>query len=367
MKIWIDARICEENSYYTLFITQLIEEISERESEHSIYIYQSEKFPLNKKKKEKTSSDRNNIHFITLKTSKNSFSDIFRTKKIYETQKFHMMIFFDTHIPLFYSGAYIIVLESLKEVFFPKKKWVERKLYTFRLKYAIEKCLKVVVLDKNSAFELNENLNISEEKIARIPAFFPHISSEKEALSIDVQAKHNIKWNYLIYDSWNEVHNNFERILKSLKKLKENGNPLCLIILCDATSKDLDIREKVIEFDLMSQVIFLWNVDKNFEKSYYTQSAGVIFSSIYESFPFHFTKALSYEVPIFANDIPAHKEVMKETIVYLDPLSVHTMADTLQEKTQENILFHTSYNFLMKNYNPKNTSESLMNIIEGKE
>jgi len=46
------------------------------------------------------------------------------------------------------------------------------------------------------------------------------------------------------------VHNNFERILKSLKKLKEAGTPLNLIITCDATSSDLDIREKVIEYKL---------------------------------------------------------------------------------------------------------------------
>lgn len=90
------------------------------------------------------------------------------------------------------------------------------------------------------------------------------------------------------------MHNNFERILKTLSKLKEKEVLLYLIILCDETNKDLDVRSKSIEYDISDQILFLGSIDPNIEASYYSQSAGVVFSSIYESFPFHFSKALSY-------------------------------------------------------------------------
>jgi glycosyltransferase involved in cell wall biosynthesis len=61
---------------------------------------------------------------------------------------------------------------------------------------------------------------------------------------------------------------------------------------------------------MSDQMIFLGNIPKAEEIYYYSQSVGVIFSSIYESFPFQFTKAIAYNCPIYANNIPANISVM---------------------------------------------------------
>jgi len=105
--------------------------------------------------------------------------------------------------------------------------------------------------------ELNEQLNISEEKIAQIPGFFPTYKTPGMQLKVDIKAKHNIRGEYLIYDSGNEIHNNFERILKALKNLKEKGTLLTLIILCDDTTQDLDIRNMSLEYQISDQILFL--------------------------------------------------------------------------------------------------------------
>lgn len=158
------------------------------------------------------------------------------------------------------------------------------------------------------------------------------------------------------------MHNNFDRILKTLHKLKEKEVILYLIILCDETNKDLDIRSKSIDYEIADQIIFLGSVDKNIEKSYYTQSAGVVFSSIYESFPFHFSKALNYNVAIFANDIPANKEVMADTITYLDPLSIHNITDTLAHK----LSFPEAPNYapLREAFTAQKSARELLDILE---
>jgi hypothetical protein len=78
------------------------------------------------------------------------------------------MIFFDHHIPYGYKGDFVVLLESLKEVFFPKKQWFHRKFYSYKLKRAIEKSSQVITLDTGTALELNERLNVQEEKISRI-------------------------------------------------------------------------------------------------------------------------------------------------------------------------------------------------------
>jgi hypothetical protein len=132
------------------------------------------------------------------------------------------MIFFDQQIPHTYKGDYIVLLENLKEIFFPKKRWIHRKIHSHGLKKALQNCKKVCVLDTGSAMELNENLDVHEDKIRTISGFFPSYDIMVQSpLKIDVKLKHNLKSDYLIYDSGNEVHNNFERILKALKTLRE--------------------------------------------------------------------------------------------------------------------------------------------------
>lgn len=344
MKIWIDARICDEGGYYGDFVCELIEALnSENSEEHEIIVY----------RKTNLAGNRHSL-----------FSER-KTRKIFEKEQFHLMIFFDHHIPAWYTGRYIVLLESLKEVFFPKKRWIQRKIFSHKLKKAIAKSQKVLVLDSGSAMELNENLNIHEDKIAKIPWFFPKYSITKDSpVAIDVKTKHNLRGEYLIYDSGNEMHNNFERILKTLHTLKQKDIHVYLLVLCEETTKDIDIRNKVLEYGISHQVLFLGTLPKDEEHFYYEQSSGVVFSSIYESFPFAFTKALAYNCPIFANDIPAHHSVMWDSIAYLDPLSIHNMCDVMSEniaKPQK-----INYSSLFKKFHATSSAQELHTLIAEK-
>jgi hypothetical protein len=87
-----------------------------------------------------------------------------------------------------------VLLESLKEVFFPKKQWLHRKIYSYKLKKAIEKSKSVMTLDGGTALELNERLNVPEDKISRIHGFFPGYNLDSNSpLEIDIKVKHNLK------------------------------------------------------------------------------------------------------------------------------------------------------------------------------
>lgn len=342
MKIWIDARIIDENTWYSQYIGELLEEFIQQNSEHEIILYTKE-----------------NLNF-----NRHSLLDDFKVKKILEREKFHLMIFFDHYIPHGYSGEYIVMIENLKEVFFPKKKYFARKAFTHTLKKAIKHCQKVLVMDSGSAMELNENLNVSEEKIKKVHGFFPKYTLQDSDFHIDIKTKHNLRWEYLIYDSWNELHHNFERILRVIAKLKEQWTTLYIVILCDETIKDIDIRATSLDLWISDQIIFHWKATPWEEAAYYRQSAGVIFSSIYESFPFHFSKAIAYNCHIFANEIPANM-FMGKSISYLDPLSIHNMCDTirLQLLTPQKV----DYSDIKHDFSPQFSSKELHQLIDSKD
>lgn len=340
MKIGIDGRICDEDSLYARFCEELIIAFVQKNTEHEIIVYRK----------------------ANLNLKRDSLIDNYTAAKIFQKEKFSLMLFFDHHIPHKYTGEYILLLEGLKEVFFPKKEWFHRKIYSYKLSKAIDKSNSVVVFDGGTALELNERLNIAENKIRKIHAFFPlYDIVSNPVVHTDIKTKHNLRGEYLIYDSGNEVHNNFERILKTIKKLKDSWVIVYIIILCEATTKDLDIRSKVIEYDITNQVLFLGSVPKETEAIYYKQSIWVIFSSIYESFPFHFIKALAYECHIFANDIPANRQVMWDSISYLDPLSIHNMKDSIKDRIWNKT--KQKYNSVFDTYNSNTSAQQLSDIV----
>ncbi len=343
MKIWIDVRIGEDWWFYKNFVEEIITKLWELNSEHNITVFRKEALP------------KHPIPFVRDQ----------KIKKIYEREKFGLMLFFDVPVPHGYAWDYILIIESLKEVFFPKKKYFSRKLFQHQLQKAIAKSQIVTVMDTWSTLELNEQLNISEEKIRKIHGFFPKtFPLTPQTLQTDIKTKHNLKWNYLIYDSGNELHNNFERILRALKKIEEAWHILYIIILCEATSQDLEIRNKALEYGISEKIIFLWKAPTELEKLYYLQSSWVIFSSIYESFPFSLSKALSYNVPIFANDISSIKEVMGGSIYYLDPLSLYSMTDTIIDA-----IMHPKkpdYSDVYEKFSSEKSALELMKLIEMK-
>jgi len=343
MKIWIDARICSEQWCYSSFISELISEFLAIDQDNEFVVYTKKNLP----------------------GKRWSLLQDIKAKKIFESENFALMIFFDYHIPHGYKWDYFVMTEHLKEVFFPKKRWIHRAIFKYKLKKALSHSAKALVLDWWTAMELNENLDISEETIRKIHGFFPHYKKpDWSALTIDIKAKHNLRWDYLIYDSGNELHNNFDRILKAFKKIQEKWVTLYLLVICESTTKDIDIRNKVLDYWVSGTTLFLWEVPSWEEHSYYTQSKGVIFSSIYESFPFHFSKAIAYKSTIFANDIPANRAVMWDTISYLDPLSIYNMCDTILESINSSKT--AEYSNIESSLSPNLSAQELLTLVEGK-
>lgn len=177
---------------------------------------------------------------------------------------------------------------------------------------ATDKAQKVLCFDQNTARELNEKINVKESIIEILPGFFPVAEEtiDTSDIRLDIKAKHNIPGEYLIYDSGNAEHHNFERILKIFERLSKEGNTLSLIIISDEATKDIELRKQVLERGIEKRILFLGSVDENEEKYYYSQSVGVIFPGFYTSFPFHFWKAIIYDITVIASNLQSTKEIM---------------------------------------------------------
>jgi len=215
--------------------------------------------------------------------------------KEFKKENFWLMVFFDHRVPLFYKEDFVVVIPSLKESFFMGKDFLQREIYNYYMKKTIARAKRIICFEKYTASELNERLNVKEEKIKVMKPFF------------DVQKE------------------------KELGKIKKSWKKVHLFMLWEETSKDTEIRDLVIAAKLQDRVDFIATLPAKEEAFYYHQSRGVIFPTIYESFPFELKTAIKYWCPILASDIGPIKEFMWKHIDYFNPKSTHDMEDAINK------------------------------------
>jgi hypothetical protein len=116
--------------------------------------------------------------------------------------KVDVLINFSSQYPIFYKKNVIQSIFSLESLSYPELnqiKFTEKYKNAFVLKNNLKNATKIITLNQKLKKDLNEKLNIEEEKIEIIPGFFTQKTLEKQ-VNIDIKAKYVLQNNYIIYD-----------------------------------------------------------------------------------------------------------------------------------------------------------------------
>lgn len=313
MKIWIDLRFASDDNLYSLFWLEIVKELI-KSRKYNLVLYTNEKLDLSLP----------NCEVKVVSENPWSIKENFTLKKKFEQENFDLMIFFNEYNPITYKKNYIVILPSLKKLFFgPFKNSLCKHYYLKLLTSNLKNAKKIICFDKQTFTDLNERLNIEEWKIEIIKWFFPikiEKSNEKIQL-LDIKNKHNLKNDYIIYDAKEARTKNLERVLLALKKMKDEWNILSLFILSTEACQNLEFRKIVLDLGISDIVNFIWEVDPKEKESYYKQSLWIIYPSIYETFPFELNTALSYDIPIISSNMESIKNILWSNIEYFNALS----------------------------------------------
>ena len=356
MQIAVDIRWYDDTTPYGRCVLKIVCDIATLNSENGYIVYWEK--PLICKTPE-------NLKFHPVHQKKWNFFDQRSFKKTLENHNSHLTIFFDECIPFGYKKDYIVFIPSLQEVFFPKLGFLKKLLHQKALQWALKNAHDILCFEKNTALELNERLNIKEEKIQVLYPFFiskkPTIDTSD--IKLDIKAKYNLTKDFILYDAGNDSNSNFERVLKILQKLSDTGKKVNLLVISEDTTADVELRKKVLEFKIEKSIFFIGRIEAKDEVYYYTQATGVIFPTIYSSFPFAFARTILYQAPIITSELKSIQEIMEDSITYFNSRSTNEAAqqvtEFLQERKQPNL-----YSSLNKRLSPENTVKSLLKVIE---
>lgn len=180
---------------------------------------------------------------------------VFFLKRLLE-DKNDLVITFNDTFPIFYNKRFVPVITSLEKLLYPNvelSKTFNKHTYQTILKTNLKKAEKILCFDEKTKKDINEKLNINEDKIEIIPGFFPHYEEEKTAIDIqiDIKQKHSFAGEYLIYDSEVGSNKNIKRLLEALAKTEVN-----LVFIGNKISSDIETRELIMRLGVKEKIVF---------------------------------------------------------------------------------------------------------------
>jgi len=355
--IWLDLRFLNKNDYYSQFIYELIVDFMKESPEYFFNIYLDLSFS-------NLNFWENTKNIFPLAKYKSLREQTHLAKKI-KKDKNDFVVFFTYNKPLNFKDNFISFIPELRDFHFPSKQNIFIKYYNNLIfSNTCKNAKKIICLDNRTKAEINDKLNISEEKISILRPFFTKtnltVNEEIKNLTLNLETKYNIKWEYFIYNSGVWTEKNLEKILEVYFKIKENNLNINLIILDDETIKNIPLRKEVIEKNLTDKIFFIWNVWE-FEKEYfYKNSLWILLPDLYNVFPFSLNKALNYWINIIASNLKNLKNILWEKVIYMNSNNIENIYDTLIKVKQKN----NNYSSIFEKNNIKNSIEDLKNIIK---
>ncbi len=355
MQIWLDLRFLKSWDKYSTFVAVLIQNLINTDTENIYTLYLSSenhiKFPPQLK-----------VEYI--KEEPASFSEQIKFNSKLKKDNNFLMIFFNEKKPLMYKWNYILFVKDLKKLHYQDNtNSLKIFLENLFLKTSLQNATKVICFEKHTKHELNEKLNISEEKINILYPFFNLNKVPSTKIITNIKTKFWIKWEYFVYSSWTWNNKNLSKLIEVIQKLNKRWTDISVVILDQELTEELSFRQEVVEKWIVEKVLFIWITTQEEKKAFYHYSIWSIFPTLYESFPFDLTESISYKSPILASSLKQTKEIMWDYIYYFSPLSTIDMIEAIENyitKPKQ----HTDYKEINKIYSPENTVKNLINIIK---
>lgn len=196
-------------------------------------------------------------------------------------------------------------------------------IYNFMVPKIARRCLHVFTVSNASKKDICKELKISSEKVSVVYNGLTEVF-KKEALNSN---RINQKEKYLLTVSSHHPRKNYQRLIKAFSVIKDKS--LKLYIVGNKISHFSDELGNSSS-DYNGRIKFLSNVTDKELVSYYENALLFVFPSLYEGFGIPVIEAMSKGLPCVISDIPVFKEIGDESVIYVDPNNVNSIADGIE-------------------------------------
>lgn len=186
--------------------------------------------------------------------------------------------------------------------------------------------------------------------------------------TINLREKYNLPEKFLFYPAQHWLHKNHITVLKAIRKLKEDGKEIHLVLTGSAKSSSVNLKKEAEKLYIQNQVVFVGNVSFKDLVNLYKIADIVCVASLHESNSLPLIEALASGTATLASDIEPNIEINSNNAItifeQLNPLDLAEKINKLfynDELKKENVIKGFE---LAKNYSWENTAKNYILLFE---
>jgi glycosyltransferase involved in cell wall biosynthesis len=173
----------------------------------------------------------------------------------------------------------------------------------------------------------------------RVPAAKIHVILEgvnrrfcrpTEAVERDVQKRHGLPTNYILFVGSVEKRKNLSHLLKAYDRLWQMGERRRLVIVGARRWLYSDIAETVTQLQMKDRPIFTGYVPDEDLPALYGGADLFVFPSVYEGFGLPPLEAMACGTPVVCSNTSSLPEVVGAAAVTVDPCDVEALAEAMR-------------------------------------
>ncbi len=339
---------------YTYQILSHLKKIDSENDYTYYYGFYSKELPRipNAGEKKPISFDQRIIQ--TLKGIKNILADVpivgpmgrelrtfaFRTTQAWKGNKFDLY-FEPNFLPLdeIEARKTVTMMFDLSVLLYPEwhpKKRV--KSFARNFKKAVQKSDIILTATEYVKSQMNDHLHIPNDKIIVIPACCNEIFKGSENLLLS-ENNLNIPEQFFLFVGSIEPRKNILSLIKAYQQLPDYLKKEVRIVFCGPKGwKNEDLFKYIQQNQLDDRFIFFNYIADEQLLLLYKKAIALVYPSYYEGFGLPPVEAMASGCPVIASDIPTHREVCGNNVLYIDPHSIEQLSDTMKKVIEESSL-----------------------------
>jgi glycosyltransferase involved in cell wall biosynthesis len=332
MRIGIDVRLWNETGVgrYTRNLIKYLQ-ILDKENEYVLFVG-SENY-------EDLKSQIKNLKWKIVKTDIrwHSVEEQIKFPRILNKENLDLVHFPYFSVPIFYNKPFVVTIHDLILHNFPTGEastlplpLYKTKLlgYKFIISRISKKAKKIIVPTNSVKDEAIRRLHIPSSKIeVTYEGVDENLKSKVKSQKSKVQFKSK---KFLLYIGNAYPHKNLKRLIAAFQKFESESDKDVKLVL--AGRKDYFYRklEDFISKNNLNNIQIIYTADDELLSYLYKNAIALIVPSLMEGFGLTAIEAMSNGCLVLASDIPALKEVCRDSAVYFDPYNIEDIKEKIK-------------------------------------
>ena len=325
MKIGIDARLWNESGVGR-YIRNLVFELTkiDKKNEYVLFVRGEDESGI------KNHELGKNWKVVPVNIRWHTLAEQVQFPSIINKENVDLMHFPYFSVPIFYNKPFVVTIHDLILHHFPTGEastlplpFYGVKLFGYRyiIANAAKKAKKILTVSHATEKEIIDHLYIPKEKIVVTYEGVDTKITEKGRIQSKIAER------YLLYVGNAYPHKNLERLIKAFEILKNQHIALSLVLVGKEDYFYKKLKQKVVTMQLQDKIIFAGGVDDKELAALYKGAYACVMPSLMEGFGLPVLEAMASGCLVIASDIPAHREIVDDAAIYVNPISVEDIVE----------------------------------------